>query len=137
MSQLAKVGIRLKLTPMAPQQASQAYMIEKKGAMLLGPTSAFPDPSQFYEALFAKDALRNGGKVELPGFRELMDATMAEPDQASRKIAFAKLQRFVVEQALQLVQYIAADVSLASPKVMNYSRTLLAVPKLTEVWLAA
>jgi ABC-type transport system substrate-binding protein len=137
MSQLAKVGIRLKLTAMAPQQASQAYMIEKKGAMLLGPTSAFPDPSQFYEALFSKDALRNGSKIELPGFRELMDATMAEPDQAGRKAAFAKLQRFVVEQAMQLVQYIAADVTLASPKVMNYYPTLLAVPKLTEVWLAA
>jgi ABC-type transport system substrate-binding protein len=137
MSQLAKVGIKIKLTAMAPQQASQAFMIEKKAAMLISPTSAYPDPSQYYEALFSKDALRNAGRIELPGFRELMDATMAEPDQATRKAAFAKLQAFVVEHALDLVQYIAADVSLASPKVMNYHPTLLAVPKLTEVWLAA
>ncbi len=31
-SQLAKAGIRVKLTPVAPQQAIQAFMIEAKGA---------------------------------------------------------------------------------------------------------
>ena len=41
------------------------------------------------------------GKIELPGFRELLDATMAAQDQESRKAAFAKLQKFVVENALQ------------------------------------
>ena len=45
--------------------------------------------------------------VELPGFRELLDATMDTPDQIARKAAFAKLQKFVVEQALQIVQFIA------------------------------
>ncbi len=86
-SQLARVGIRIKLTPLAPQQAVQAFMIEKKGAMFISPSSPFPDPSQFYEALFGKTALRNAGGVELPGFRELLDATMEAQDQATRKAA--------------------------------------------------
>jgi hypothetical protein len=68
---------------------------------------------------------------------ELLDATMAAQDQAGRKEAFVKLQRFVVEQALQLVQYISPAVSVSSPKVMNYQDSLLAVPKLTDVWLKA
>ncbi len=55
-SQLAKVGIRVKLTALAPQQAVQAYMIEKKGSMFISPSSAYPDPSQLYEALFGKAA---------------------------------------------------------------------------------
>ena len=42
-----------------------------------------------------QDALRNAGGVELPGFRELLDATMEAPDQPTRKAAFVKLQRFV------------------------------------------
>jgi hypothetical protein len=43
----------------------------------------------------------------------------------------------VVEQGMQMVQYIAPAVSVASPKVMNYQDSLLAVPKLTEIWLKA
>lgn len=136
-SQLAKVGIRVKLTALAPQQAVQAFMVEKKGAMSISPSSAYPDPSQAYEALFGKTALRNAGGVELPGFRELLNATMAASDQAVRKEAFVKLQRFVVEQGLQLVQYISPVVHVASPKVMNYKDSLLSVPKLTDVWLKA
>jgi peptide/nickel transport system substrate-binding protein/glutathione transport system substrate-binding protein len=136
-SQLAKVGIRIKVTGLAPQQAMQAFMMEKKGSMHISPAGGFPDPSQLYEALFGKSALRNAGGVELPGFRELLDATMAAQDQAGRKEAFVKLQRFVVEQALQLVQYISPAVSVSSPKVMNYQDSLLAVPKLTDVWLKA
>jgi ABC-type transport system substrate-binding protein len=136
-SQLAKVGIRIKLTPVAPQQAMQHFMMEKKGSMHISPGGGFPDPGQLYDALFGKTALRNASGIELPGFRELMDATMAAQDQPARKEAFAKLQRFVIEQALQLVQYVSPAVSVHSPKVMNFQDSLLAVPKLTEVWLKA
>ncbi len=135
-SQLAKVGIRIKLTALAPQQAVQAYMIEKKGAMFISPSSAYPDPSQLYEALFGKTALRNPSGIELPGFRELLDATMEAQDQAARKAAFVKLQRFVLENALQMVQFISPAVSVANPKVKNFQDSLLAVPKFTEVWLS-
>ncbi len=62
---------------------------------------------------------------------------MAAQDQAARKEAFVKLQRFVVEQAMQLVQFISPAVSVANPKVMNYQDSLLSVPKLTEIWLKA
>jgi ABC-type transport system substrate-binding protein len=136
-SQLAKAGIRVKLTPLSPQQAVQAFMIEKKGAMFISPSSPFADPSQFYENLFGKDALRNAGRVELPGFRELLDATMDTPDQSARKAAFAKLQRFVVENALQMVQFIAPAIAVMNPRVQNYTDGLPATPKFTEVWLSA
>jgi ABC-type transport system substrate-binding protein len=136
-SQLAKVGIRVKLTPLSPQQAVQAFMIDKKGAMFISPSSPFADPSQFYENLFGKDALRNAGRVELPGFRELLDATMDTADQNARKAAFAKLQRFTVENALSLVQFIAPAIGVMSAKVQNYKDGLPATPKFTEVWLSA
>ena len=136
-SQLAKAGIRIKLTPVSPQQAMQVYMIEAKGSMHISPGGGFPDPSQAYEALFGKDALRNAGKVELPGFRELMDATMSAPDQETRKLAFVKLQKFVVENALQLVQYVAPGVVIQSKKLQNFKDNLLTTPKLHEVWLSA
>lgn len=136
-SQLAKVGIRVKLTPLAPQQAVQAYMVEKKGSMFISPSSAYPDPSQFYEALFGKAALRNPSGIELPGFRELLDATMEAQDQAKRKEAFVKLQKFVTDNALAFVHYISPSVSVRGLKVKNHQDSLIAVPKLAGVWLEA
>jgi peptide/nickel transport system substrate-binding protein/glutathione transport system substrate-binding protein len=136
-SQLAKAGIRLKLTPVAPQQAMQFFMLEGKGSMHISPGGGFPDPSQFYEALFGKTALRNAGKVETPEFRALLDATMAAPDQNARKAAFAQLQKYVVENALQLVQYVSPGVVVRNPKVQNFVDGLLTTPKFHEVWLSA
>jgi ABC-type transport system substrate-binding protein len=136
-AQLAKSGIRLKLTPTTPQQAMQRFMIEKKGEILISPTGGYPDPSQSYEVQFAKDALRNAGKIELPGFRPLMDATEEAQDQETRKAAFAKLQHFVIEQAMQVPQYLAPGVTVMSPKVRNYNAGIIGTPKFQEVWLAA
>ncbi len=115
-SQLARVGIRVKLTAVAPQQASQAYMIEKKGAMLITPSAAYPDPSQLYEQLFGANAQRNASGIEIKGFRELMDATMEAQDRDARKAAFARLQKFCLENALQQVQYISPSVSVLAPR---------------------
>ena len=137
MAQLAKSGIRVKLTPTTPQQAMQAFMIEKKGDMSISPSGGYPDPSQSYEVQFAKDALRNAGKIELPGFRPLMDATESAQTQEERKAAFVNLQRFVIEQAMQVIQYIAPGVTVMSPKVRNYQGGIIGTPKFQEVWLAA
>jgi ABC-type oligopeptide transport system substrate-binding subunit len=105
--------------------------------MLISPTGGYPDPSQFYDAMFGKDALRNAAKIEIPGYRELVDATMAAQDQPARKAAFAKLQRFVIEQALQVPQFISPNIVVASPKVRNLVDNLPGTPKFTEVWLDA
>jgi ABC-type transport system substrate-binding protein len=136
-SQLAKAGFRVKLTPVQPGQAMQNFLIEKKGAMLISPTGGYPDPGQFYDAMFGKDALRNAAKIELPGYRELADATMAAQDEPTRKAAFAKLQRFVIEQALQVPQFISPNIMIASRKVHNLVDNLPGTPKFTEVWLDA
>jgi ABC-type transport system substrate-binding protein len=136
MSEFAQAGIRVKLTSVGPGPAMQNFMIEQKAAMLFSPTGGYPDPSQYYDALFGKNALRNAGKVELPGYRELADATTAAMDQAERKAAFAKLQRFVVEQALQVPQFISANIMVLSPRVQNLVDNLPGTPKFTEVWLS-
>ncbi len=136
-SQLAQVGIHINLIPAAPPQAMEGFMIKKQRSMLISPQGALPDPSQIYERLFAADALRNAGSVELPGFRPLMDATTEAQDRPTRKAAFAKLQRFVVEKAMELPQFIAPAIAIASPQVKNYRDGLLGTPKFTEVWLEA
>jgi ABC-type transport system substrate-binding protein len=136
-SQLAQAGIHVNLVPAAPPRAMEGFMIKKQRAMLISPQGALPDPSQIYERLFAGDALRNAGSIELPGFRPLMDATTEAQDRSTRKAAFAKLQRFVVEQSMELPQFIAPAIAIATPQVKNYRDGLLGTPKFTEVWLEA
>ena len=135
MAQWSKVGIQIKLATAAPQQAMEFFLLQQKGAMLVSPTGGYPDPTQFYETLFGADALRNASKMELPGFRPLLDRTMETLDQTERKAAFAELQRFVIEQALQVPQYINQIVTVRTKKVHNFANGLLAAPKFHEVWL--
>ncbi|HVV94385.1 MAG TPA: ABC transporter substrate-binding protein, partial [Hyphomicrobiales bacterium] len=136
-NQLAEVGIRVKVQPASPPQAMEGFMVKQQRSLLISPQGALPDPSQAYERLFAKDALRNAGRVELPGFRPLMDATTAAQSQDERKEAFAKLQAFVIEQAMELPQYMAPAITIASRKVKGYVDGLLGTPKFTTVWLEA
>jgi ABC-type transport system substrate-binding protein len=135
MTQWAKAGIRVKLATAAPQQAMEFFMLQQKGAMLISPTGGYPDPTQFYESLFGADALRNASKMEPPGFRPLLDRTMDALDVAERRAAFADLQRYVVEQALQVPQYINRIVTIRTRKVHNFVNGLLAAPKFHDVWM--
>jgi len=134
-AQFARSGVHVRLTPAQPQQAMQSFMIEKRAEMLISPTGGYLDPSQAYEVQFAKNALRNAGNIEVPGFRVLMDATERAPDQAARKAAFSKLQRFVMEQALQVPQFIWPAVTIMSAKLENVQQGLIGIPKFQDMWL--
>jgi len=136
MAQWEKAGIRVNLTPAPPPQTVQRFMQEKQGAFLISPVSAYPDPSQAYEGLFGASALRNAGGVELDGFRALLDATTEAQTQEERKAAFKPLQRFVIENALQVPQFLSPGISINRPKVRNFVNGLLTTPKFTEVWLS-
>ena len=116
-SQLAKVGIRVKLTALAPQQAMQAFMMEKKGAMFISPvvglsrTPARPTrrcSARRRCAMPAASSCRASASCSTRPWRRRIRPT--------RKEAFVKLQRFVVEQALQLVQYISPAVPWPAPR---------------------
>jgi hypothetical protein len=136
-SQLAQAGIHINLVRAAPRQAMEGFMIKKQRAMLIfaarNTARSEPDP----RAPVRCQCTAHAGSVELPGFRPLMDPTTEAQDRLTRKAAFAKLRRFVVERAMELPQFIAPAITIASPKVRNYRGGLLGTPKFTEVWLAA
>jgi ABC-type transport system substrate-binding protein len=137
-TQLARAGIRVALTPVSPSASSTMFFgSAKQGAGRMAQIAARPDPSQEYDNLFSKDAYFNAGGVELAGYRELLDATMATTDRAARKAAFAKLQRFVVENALLVPIVFNTSINVHHPRVKNFVAGLIAKPKCTTVWLSS
>ncbi|WP_309082952.1 hypothetical protein [Chelativorans sp.] len=60
---------------------------------------------------------------------------MATTGRGERKQAFAKLQRFVVEQALHLPQYTSSAMSIETPRVKDFVFGVLHSPKFHRVWL--
>ena len=134
-SQLAQVGVRLKVTPASPPQANQSFYVDGKGSALLTPQGGWPDPTQTYTRLFGASGQFNASKLELDGFRPLLDATAATLDVEQRKLAFFKLQRFVIEQALHMPQYTSAAMSVRDASVQGFKFGVLHSPKFHRVWL--
>ena len=137
-SQLAQAGIRIRLTPMSAAESSALFFgPEKRGAGRMALIAGRPDPSQEYDNLFSGTAYFNAGGVELPGFRDLLDATMNTTDRDERRAAFARLQRFTVEIALGLPLMFTTAVSAYTSHVKNFTFGAMDKPKVTEVWLDA
>ena len=136
-AQLAKAGIRLHNTALSPVELITAFDVKKMGHLTIGPVSGRPDPSQEYEALFAKTALYNAGGEETPELRKLLDASVADNDVAKRKVALQAVQKYVTEQALYVTFYFSYGLWARSPRVQNFRFGLLERPKFNEVWMEA
>jgi peptide/nickel transport system substrate-binding protein/glutathione transport system substrate-binding protein len=138
LAQLMQAGIRIKLTTASPAaSAAMFFGPEKRGAGRISFWAGRPDPSQIYNDLFSKDAFFNAGGVDVPGFQQLLDATLGVVNQAARKAAFAKLQRFVIEQALMLPLLCTTSTVVTHPTVKGFVLDILNKPKFREVYLAA
>ena len=133
--QLAQVGIRLKVTPAPPPQAMQNFLGNKNGNMLLSPVGGLPDPSLAYHHHFSAGAYRNAGGIELPGYRELLDKSLSTFDPAERQNVLYDLQRFVLENALHLPQYIATTAYAHSKAVKGFVFGMPNRPRFHKVWL--
>jgi peptide/nickel transport system substrate-binding protein/glutathione transport system substrate-binding protein len=137
-SQLAKAGIKIKMTPGTPQGTSLEFFgPHKKFAGRLAGMGGYADPSQQYDNLFNKNAYLNASGIELPGYRPLYDATLATNDQAERKKAFAKLQRFVIENAMLMTFVFQTGPIFANKKVMGVEVDLAFRPRFHKAWIAA
>jgi ABC-type transport system substrate-binding protein len=137
MAQLAKAGIRVQLTPASPQDSSIMFFgPQKKGSARMSGMGGYADPSQQYDNLLSKDAYYNAGRIELPGYRDLINATQATDDLAARKAAFAKLQRFVIENALVLTFLFQTNLMIAQKSVQGVTVDLTNKPRFHTAWLA-
>jgi ABC-type transport system substrate-binding protein len=97
----------------------------------------FADPAQQYDNLFSKDSYYNTSGIELPGYRDLINASQAAEDRTERKAILAKLQRFVIENALVLTFLFQNNPVVSHPKVKDVIVDLSHRPRFHDAWLAA
>ena len=138
LAQLAKAGFRVQLTTGSPQDTSiQFFGSTKKGSGRIAGMGGYADPSQQYDNLFGKEAFLNAGSVELPGYRELMNATQETADINERKAAFGKLQKFVIDNALVLTFMFQTNILVQTKNVKGVTVDLTNKPRFHAAWLAA
>jgi len=134
--QLGKVGIRVKFGTASVADSTNQFMQEKRGDAYLGAFTGRPDPSQIFQRLFDPGSVINAGRVDLAPDRAVAQAaTQVSSDHNNRKIAFAKLQRIVSENALCVPIVIQHDLSVFAKKVGGYTPNLTGKPKLENVFI--
>ena len=79
----------------------------------------------------------NAGGIELPGYRALINATQATDDLNERKAAFAKLQRFVIENALVLTFLFQTNLLVTQKTVQGVTVDLTNKPRFHSAWFSA
>ncbi|GGC48293.1 ABC transporter substrate-binding protein [Chelatococcus reniformis] len=134
--QLGKVGIRLKVTRGTVAEISaQALGSEKKFDTLFSAWTGRPDPSMTYALGFDKGAYYNPGREADPLLVDLIRQSRESEDIAARAAVFAKLQRFVMENALSAPLAFQYELDALAAKVKGYTPDLLGKPKFENVSL--
>jgi len=134
---LAEVGIRLKFTRgTIAEISSQFFGNEKKFDMLLSAWTGRPDPSMTYALGFDKGAYYNAGRECAPELSQLIQESRESEDLATRAAVFAKVQRFVMENALSAPIAFQYELDALAGRAKSYTPDLLGKPKFVNMWLA-
>ena len=136
--QLREVGIRVQLVAGVNADINPRFFIKGEGDMCLTLWSGRPDPAQTFQVMYAQEGFINPGHVAPPpAVQQALADVRATADVASRKAAFARLERLVLENALSVSLFFAPEIDILSPRVRGYEANLLGRPLFNDVSLAA
>jgi len=135
-AQLGQAGIRLKFTRGTIAEISaQFFATEKKFDILLSAWTGRPDPSMTYALGFDKGAYYNAGREADPELVKLIQQSRESEDLGERAKVFAKIQRFIMENALSAPIAFQYELDALGEKVKGYKPNLLGKPKFENISL--
>jgi peptide/nickel transport system permease protein/peptide/nickel transport system substrate-binding protein len=135
-AQLAPAGIRLKFTRgTIPEISAQFFATEKKFDVLLSAWTGRPDPSMTYALGFDKGAYYNAGRECDPELSKLIQQSRESEDLTERAAVFAKIQRFIMENALSAPIAFQYELDALVLKAKGYKPDLLGKPKFENMSL--
>jgi peptide/nickel transport system permease protein/peptide/nickel transport system substrate-binding protein len=135
--QLRKAGMALKFLNAPVAEASAAFFgPEKRASGLLAAWTGRPDPSQTYSLQYTKEAYFNAGRGPVPAELDVaLKESRATEDIETRRKAFAKVQRLVMENAFVAPLAFQFELVAMNKRVQGYKTNLLGKPKYDDVWL--
>jgi ABC-type transport system substrate-binding protein len=134
-AQLQEGGLNAQLNPVELTQSVTDFFVNKKyNAASFGWTGR-PDPNMTLRQVFGKDAYFNVGKLDIPGFADLMLEASSVSEIAERQAVYDKVIPVVTEAAINAPLFFRAARDGLSKKVKGYVPNLLAKPKFTDVSL--
>jgi len=138
LEQLAKVGIRLKISRHAIADASTLYLgPEKRGEAMISAWTGRPDPSMTYNLLTSAKGFFNPSQLQdYPGLAEALVTAQSTLDPEKRKEALFKVQRLVAEAAWFCPIAFEPEIDGAADSLENYRPNLLGWPKFEDVSVA-
>jgi ABC-type transport system substrate-binding protein len=135
-AQLGEAGIQLKFTRgTIPEISAQFFGTEKKFDALLSAWTGRPDPSMTYALGFDKGAYYNAGREADPELVKLIQQSRESQDLGERAAVFAKIQRFIMENALSGPIAFQYELDALGAKVKGYKPNLLGKPKFENISL--
>ncbi|MGO9360896.1 MAG: ABC transporter substrate-binding protein [Xanthobacteraceae bacterium] len=135
-AQLGQAGIRLKFTRgTIPEISAQFFATEKKFDVLLSAWTGRPDPSMTYALGFDKGAYYNAGREADPELSKLIQQSRESEDLTERAAVFAKIQRFVMENALSAPIAFQYELDALTQTARGYKADLLGKPKFEHMSL--
>ncbi|MBS0639399.1 MAG: ABC transporter substrate-binding protein [Acetobacteraceae bacterium] len=134
--QLAKAGIRAHFTNGMIPATTTKFFVDKQHDAYLSAWTGRPDPSLTYQLLFGKDAFYNTSRTDpVPDLAAALQATSAGQTLEERKIAFAKVEQLVADNALIVPLVFQNALDAYRTSVKGYRLNLLGKPKFEDVWL--
>ena len=135
--QMREVGITLRLTTGINPDINARFYGKGEGDLNLTTWTGRADPAQSFQLMYSQDGYTNPGHVAPPPeVQQALADVRATSDQASRKAAFARLERLVLENALSVSLFFAPEIDVLSPRVKNFQPNVLSKPKFNDVSLA-
>lgn len=134
---LARAGIKLNVTRLAPGAALTRFFNERQDDIYVAPWTGRPDPSATLTGLFGTQAFFNAGRVDPTGGKlvKAIEDTRSVVEADKRKAAIDAAQQIVFDEALFAPLNFEAQVYAHSKKVQGYVPNLLGKPRFDDVYV--
>jgi ABC-type transport system substrate-binding protein len=141
-AQLAQVGIRLE--PRLVSYTAYLAATHRRHAVTMAPTGwsqDFPDPSNFFDALYASSSIDENDAVNTSFYAnrdldDLLQAAHRERDEGSRATLFRRASRIVCDDAPIAFTHVPEAVVLRQAFVRDFVTHPVWLHDLERVWLA-
>ena len=139
--ELAKIGITLDIHLV--NYATYLAITQRRGRAAFAPagwSQDFPDPSDFFESMFATKSINADDSVNStfysnPALDRLLEQAHSEPDRAKRLAMYGEANRIVCDDAPMAFTHSARSYELHQPYLKGYAAHPMWLFNVTEAWL--